>query len=78
MSKPENAGFTEIETVDKTSKWTTFVRTWRDDIKAKLDANAEEMGQDTANAQSAFCDTFAGLIEGGNLGGLRVIGCKPG
>lgn len=73
----EQAGFTDIETVDMTPDWIPFVRTRRDDFRAKLDANAEAMGRESANAQAAFFDTVAGLFEGGNLGGLRVTGRKP-
>jgi len=73
----EQAGFVDIETVDMTPAWIPFVRTRRDDFKAKLDANAEAMGPETAQAQAAFFDTVAGLFDGGNLGGVRLTGRKP-
>lgn len=73
----EAAGFVDIETRDMTPDWIPFVRTRRDDFKARLQANAEAMGEETARAQAAFFDTVAGLFDGGNLGGLRVTGRKP-
>lgn len=76
VAELEQAGFINIETIDMTPEWIPFVRTRRDDFKSKLDANAEAMGPETAQAQAAFFDTVAGLFDGGNLGGLRVTGRK--
>lgn len=73
----EQVGFVDIEIRDMTPDWIPFVRTRRDDFKAKLSANAEAMGVEAADSQAAFFDTVASLFDGGNLGGVRVTGRKP-
>ncbi len=72
ISDVSAAGFTDIETVDKTADWKAFVA---DRLAAFRNArpNLEQRyGSATVDGLDDFYSTVANLFTGGHLGGLRL------
>lgn len=72
----ESAGFDNIQFIDKTNEWTSFVT----DRLAKFEGNRETFisshGEATYKSLHYFYTSVVTLFAGGNLGGVRIIASK--
>ena len=72
----ESSGFDNIQFIDKTKEWTSFVT----DRLAKFEGNRETFvsshGEATYDSLHYFYKAVVSLFAGGNLGGVRIIASK--
>jgi len=67
-----DAGFTDIQTVDKTADWTAFVTDRLAAFQAARRDLANRYGAETVDGLDDFYSTVAALFTNGHLGGLRL------
>ena len=72
----EAAGFRDIRFDDMTAPWMAFVSERADAYRARLAEHTALHGAEVSGGLGAFYDTVAGLFQGGNLGGARVVARK--
>jgi cyclopropane fatty-acyl-phospholipid synthase-like methyltransferase len=72
----ESAGFDNIQFIDKTKEWATFVA----DRLEKFEGNKESFipfhGEPTYTSLHDFYKAVTTLFSGGNLGGVRIVASK--
>jgi len=73
----ETAGFTEVQAVDMTEVWTSFVRQRGAEYLGRHERNLAVHGEELVEALEDFYATVVALYGGGNLGGARIIARKP-
>ena len=69
-------GFTQVELVDKTDLWNSFVKERLDKFIKSRDRYAEVHGIEVAEDLEDFYKKMSRLFTGGNVGGLRIIAAK--
>lgn len=72
------AGFTDIQAVDKTADWKSFVVARLDAFRAQRTAIVERYGAVTCDSLDDFYGTVAGLFTNGRVGGVRITAQLPG
>ena len=66
-------GFTEVELIDKTDCWNSFVRERLEKFIKNRDRYVDMQGIEIVADMEDFYKKMAKLFNGGNLGGLRII-----
>lgn len=72
-----SAGFTDVRFSDMTEDWATFTASRLAAHQQNRDAYEAIHGAQTFEALEHFYEVIAGLLSGGNLGGVRLSACKP-
>jgi cyclopropane fatty-acyl-phospholipid synthase-like methyltransferase len=66
-------GFTDVEVVDKTVDWTSFVTDRLDAFQNTRDELVDRYGEQTVDTLHDFYGVVVDLFRGGRLGGLRLV-----
>ena len=68
-----NSGFIDIKMIDKTESWINFVNERMKDFSQHRSNHVDKHDLDVVDGLEDFYKKMAGLYNGGNLGGLRII-----
>lgn len=71
------AGFEDLNIIDMTEAWKDWTRTRNENFFAESEFYRDLFGPKVFNNRSQFYQTISELFEGGNLGGVRILGRKP-
>lgn len=72
-----DAGFVDIDVVDKSADWSAFVGARYDAFCAGRDDLVNRYGEPTVDELDTFYGTVAGLFAGAGLGGARITARMP-
>lgn len=78
IAELEGAGFVDIDVVDLTTPWTAWTKARHDSYRASEAQTVKDHGQKLFDDRVAFYEVIDSLFAGGNLGGVRITGRKPG
>jgi cyclopropane fatty-acyl-phospholipid synthase-like methyltransferase len=77
-SELEAAGFTDIEFVDLTPIWQQWTKARHEGFLRTKDKSVALHGMEHFESRAKFYSIIDKLFAGGNLGGVRISGAKPG
>ena len=72
----ESAGFDNIQFIDKTAGWKTFVTGRLEKFEGNKESFISSHGEPTYTSLHYFYKSVVTLFSGGNLGGVRIIALK--
>ena len=76
ISQLEMFGFHDVQFIDMTSQWTSYVTTRLDQFVVAKESFVTIHGEDAYSGLLHFYNAVATLFNGGNLGGVRLIAKK--
>ena len=72
----KSAGFDNIQFIDKTDEWSSFVSRRLEHFESKKESFIALHGEPTYSSLHYFYKSVVTLFSGGNLGGVRIIATK--
>jgi len=72
----ESAGFDNIQFIDKTEEWTSFVAGRLEKFEGNKESFISFHGEPTYTSLHDFYKAVSTLFAGGNLGGVRIVASK--
>ena len=72
----KSAGFDDIQFIDKTNEWSSFVNGRLEKFEGNKESFVSSHGEPTYGSLHYFYKSVVNLFAGGNLGGVRIIASK--